>query len=123
MFIVGGFNCYPAEIERLLAAHPAIAQVALVGAPDARLGEVGHAYVVLRPGSSASADELTGWARRNMANYKVPRRFTFVERLPTSAAGKVLKYRLRALDGAAADGDPADGDPAEDAARARDRTG
>ncbi|WDD92150.1 FadD3 family acyl-CoA ligase [Burkholderia sp. FERM BP-3421] len=118
MFIVGGFNCYPAEIERLLAAHPAIAQVALVGAPDARLGEVGHAYVVLRPGSSASADELTGWARRNMANYKVPRRFTFVERLPTSAAGKVLKYRLRALDGAAADGDPA-----EDAARARDRTG
>lgn len=64
--------------------------------PDARLGEVGHAYVVLRPGMQAGADELNDWARRNMANYKVPRRFSFVERLPTSAAGKVLKYRLRA---------------------------
>ena len=102
MFIVGGFNCYPAEIERLLAAHPAIAQVALVGVPDTRLGEVGHAYVVLRPGAHADADELNDWARRNMANYKVPRHFTFVEQLPTSAAGKVLKYRLRAgIDAAA----------------------
>ncbi|WP_179405117.1 FadD3 family acyl-CoA ligase [Burkholderia guangdongensis] len=96
MFIVGGFNCYPAEIERLLTAHPAIAQVALIGVPDTRLGEVGHAYVVLRPGARASADELSDWARRNMANYKVPRAFTFVEQLPTSAAGKVLKYQLRA---------------------------
>ena len=102
MFIVGGFNCYPAEIERLLAAHPAIAQVALVGVPDTRLGEVGHAYVVLRPGVHADADELNDWARRNMANYKVPRYFTFVEQLPTSAAGKVLKYRLRAGTEAAA---------------------
>ncbi|WP_415749446.1 FadD3 family acyl-CoA ligase [Caballeronia sp. J97] len=96
MYIAGGFNCYPAEIERLLAAHPSIAQVALIGVPDARLGEVGHAYVVLRPNARASADELSEWARRNMANYKVPRHFTFVERLPVSAAGKVLKYRLRA---------------------------
>ncbi len=96
MFIVGGFNCYPAEIERLLAAHPAIAQVALVGVPDTRLGEVGHAYVVLRPGAHADADALNDWARSNMANYKVPRHYTFVEQLPTSAAGKVLKYRLRA---------------------------
>ena len=102
MFIVGGFNCYPAEIERLLAAHPAIAQVALVGVPDTRLGEVGHAYVVLRPGAQADADALNDWARSNMANYKVPRFFTFVEQLPTSAAGKVLKYRLRAASEAAA---------------------
>lgn len=102
MFIVGGFNCYPAEIERLLAAHPAIAQVALVGVPDTRLGEVGHAYVVLRPGAHVDADELNDWARRNMANYKVPRYFTFVAQLPTSAAGKVLKYRLRAATEAAA---------------------
>ncbi|WP_279612065.1 FadD3 family acyl-CoA ligase [Burkholderia metallica] len=102
MFIVGGFNCYPAEIERLLAAHPSIAQVALVGVPDPRLGEVGHAYVVLRTGAHADADELNDWARRNMANYKVPRYFTFVEQLPTSAAGKVLKYRLRAQTEAAA---------------------
>ncbi|MBN3791514.1 FadD3 family acyl-CoA ligase [Burkholderia sp. Ac-20353] len=96
MFIVGGFNCYPAEIERLFAAHPAIAQVALIGVPDPRLGEVGHAYVVLRPDMRLDADELNDWARHNMANYKVPRHYSFVDRLPTSAAGKVLKYRLRA---------------------------
>ena len=95
MFIVGGFNCYPAEIERLFSAHPAVAQVALVGVPDERLGEVGHAYVVLRSGEHASPEELTDWARKNMANYKVPRHLTLVDQLPVSAAGKVLKYRLR----------------------------
>jgi HIP---CoA ligase len=95
MFIVGGFNCYPAEIERLFAAHPAVAQIAVVGVPDERLGEVGHAYVVLRAGASADAATLNDWARRNMANYKVPRRIDIVEALPVSAAGKVLKYRLR----------------------------
>lgn len=95
MFIVGGFNCYPAEIERLFAAHEAVAQVAVVGMPDARLGEVGHAYVVLRAGAQADAASLTEWARRNMANYKVPRRIEIVAALPVSAAGKVLKYRLR----------------------------
>lgn len=95
MFIVGGFNCYPAEIERLFAAHEAVAQVAVVGMPDERLGEVGHAYVVLRAGAHADAASLTEWARRNMANYKVPRRIEIVEALPVSAAGKVLKYRLR----------------------------
>ncbi|WGS54030.1 FadD3 family acyl-CoA ligase [Paraburkholderia sp. D15] len=95
MFIVGGFNCYPAEIERLFSAHPAVAQVALIGVPDARLGEVGHAFVVLRAGQTASVDALIDWARGNMANYKVPRYLSIVERLPVSAAGKVLKYRLR----------------------------
>jgi len=95
MFIVGGFNCYPAEIERLFSAHPAVAQIAVVGVPDERLGEVGHAYVVVRSGMQAGAAELSEWARRNMANYKVPRHLTFVAQLPTSAAGKVLKYRLR----------------------------
>ncbi|MFX1677071.1 FadD3 family acyl-CoA ligase [Paraburkholderia sp. A2WS-5] len=95
MFIVGGFNCYPAEIERLFAAHEAVAQIAVVGMPDERLGEVGHAYVVLRAGARADAVSLTEWARGNMANYKVPRRIEIVEALPVSAAGKVLKYRLR----------------------------
>ncbi|CAE6847429.1 FadD3 family acyl-CoA ligase [Paraburkholderia domus] len=95
MFIVGGFNCYPAEIERLFSAHPAVAQVALVGVPDERLGEVGHAYVVLRSGEHARPEDLTDWARKNMANYKVPRHLTLVDQLPVSAAGKVLKYRLR----------------------------
>ncbi|WP_322047581.1 FadD3 family acyl-CoA ligase [Paraburkholderia sp. J67] len=95
MFIVGGFNCYPAEIERLFAAHEAVAQIAVVGVPDARLGEVGHAWIVLRAGAHADAEALAQWARRNMANYKVPRRIEIVPALPTSAAGKVLKYRLR----------------------------
>ena len=95
MFIVGGFNCYPAEIEKLLVSHPAIAQVAVVGVPHERLGEAGKAFVVLRHGSKVGADELIDWARRHMANYKVPREVVFVQMLPTSAAGKILKYRLR----------------------------
>lgn len=95
MFIVGGFNCYPAEIEKLLASHPAIAQCAVVGVPHDRLGEVGKAYVVLRHGARVTADDLIAWARRCMSNYKVPREIAFVQTLPTSAAGKILKYRLR----------------------------
>src|SRR5690606_23760151 len=71
MYITGGFNCYPAEIEKLLSAHPAIEVAAVVGVPDERMGEVGKAFVVLRPGASASAADIIGWARENMANYKV----------------------------------------------------
>jgi acyl-CoA synthetase (AMP-forming)/AMP-acid ligase II len=95
VFIVGGFNCYPAEIERLLSEHPAIGQVAVVGVPDERLGEVGKAYVVLRPGAEAAPETLLAWARENMANYKVPRFIEIVTQLPTNAAGKVQKYALR----------------------------
>jgi acyl-CoA synthetase (AMP-forming)/AMP-acid ligase II len=95
MFIVGGFNCYPAEVEKLLVAHPAVAQVAVVGIPHERLGEVGRAYVVLRHGARVDAETLIAWARRHMANYKVPREVLFVTSLPVSAAGKVLKYQLR----------------------------
>lgn len=96
MFIVGGFNCYPAEIENLLSAHPAIAQVAVVGAPDERMGEVGHAYVVLRAGAALDEPSLIAWCRENMANYKVPRRAHFVTELPTTASGKVQRFALRA---------------------------
>src|SRR5581483_3405424 len=95
MFIVGGFNAYPAEIENLLLGHPAIAQAAVVGVPDARLGEVGYAFVVPRPGASVTPDELIEWARREMANYKAPRFVELVGELPLSAVGKVLKYVLR----------------------------
>ncbi|MGD9598383.1 MAG: FadD3 family acyl-CoA ligase [Steroidobacteraceae bacterium] len=95
MFIVGGFNCYPAEIENLLGAHPAIAQVAVVGAPDERMGEVGHAYVVLRPGATLDEASLIAWSRENMANYKVPRRVHIVAALPTTASGKVQRFALR----------------------------
>ncbi|MEU3772338.1 AMP-binding protein [Streptomyces sp. NPDC032472] len=96
MFIVGGFNAYPAEIEQLLGLHPDIADVAVVGIPDPRLGEVGKAYAVRRPGSTLTADDLIAWSRREMANYKVPRAVEFVAELPRNASGKVLKRELRA---------------------------
>ncbi|MFH8403427.1 FadD3 family acyl-CoA ligase [Streptomyces sp. NPDC018019] len=95
MFIVGGFNAYPAEIEQLLARHPDVAEVAVVGIPDARLGEVGKAYAVRRPRSALTADGLIAWARREMANYKVPREVVFVAALPRNASGKVVKGELR----------------------------
>ncbi|MEV6577400.1 FadD3 family acyl-CoA ligase [Streptomyces sp. NPDC051582] len=95
MFIVGGFNAYPAEIEQLLGLHPDIADVAVVGVFDPRLGEVGKAYAVRRPGSTLTADDLIAWSRREMANYKVPREVEFVTELPRNASGKVLKRELR----------------------------
>ncbi|WP_405490114.1 FadD3 family acyl-CoA ligase [Streptomyces sp. NBC_00096] len=95
MFIVGGFNAYPAEIEQLLGLHPDIADVAVVGVPDPRLGEVGKAYAVRRPGAVLTADDLIAWSRREMANYKVPREVEFVAELPRNASGKVLKRELR----------------------------
>jgi HIP---CoA ligase len=96
MFIVGGFNAYPAEIENMLTGHPAVGQVAVVGVPDARLGEVGYAFVILRRDAQLTPDELIAWAREKMANYKVPRYVEIVEALPFNASGKVLKYELRA---------------------------
>ncbi len=96
MYISGGFNCYPAEIERLLAAHPAVASIAIIGVADVRMGEVGRAFAVLRPGSHVDEAGLIAWARANMANYKVPRSIRFVEALPVNASGKVLKGELRA---------------------------
>src|SRR4029453_8617758 len=96
MFIVGGFNAYPAEIENLLLGHPSISRVRGVGMPDARLGEVGMAFVVLAPGARLSPDALIEWARAAMANYKVPRAVEIVGELPLNAAGKVEKEILRA---------------------------
>jgi acyl-CoA synthetase (AMP-forming)/AMP-acid ligase II len=95
LYISGGFNCYPAEIERIMAAHPAIAQVAVVGVPDERMGEIGKAWVLLRPGQSLDDKSLIAWCREQMANYKVPRQVAFVDALPTNASGKVMKYKLR----------------------------
>ncbi|MEU3851835.1 FadD3 family acyl-CoA ligase [Streptomyces sp. NPDC029554] len=96
MFVVGGFNAYPAEIEQRLGLHPDVADVAVIGVPDARLGEVGRAYVVRRPGALLTGDDLIAWARREMANYKVPRTVEFVAELPRNASGKVVKSALRA---------------------------
>ena len=95
MFIVGGFNAYPAEIEQMMNRHPAVGQVAVVGVPDHRLGEVGKAFVVPRAGATIDVDELLAWCREQMANYKVPRSVEVVDALPLNASGKVLKYALR----------------------------
>ena len=98
MYISGGFNCYPAEIERALAGHPDVAQVAVVGVPDARMGEVGRAYIVPRTGSRVTEAELLGWAREAMANYRAPRQVRVVDVLPLNASGKVVKGELRKQD-------------------------
>lgn len=95
MFIVGGFNAYPAEIERLLLVHPDIAQVAVVGVPNERMGEVGYAYVVAAQGTVPDPAEIITWAKANMANYKVPGTVEVVPELPLNASGKVLKFELR----------------------------
>jgi acyl-CoA synthetase (AMP-forming)/AMP-acid ligase II len=118
MFVVGGFNAYPAEIEAILRGYEGVAQVAVVGIPDERMGEVGCAFVVPSPTSGATratgagaargaegaddtegAEEFAGaliaWARQAMANYKVPRRVVVVDTLPLNASGKVLKRELR----------------------------
>jgi len=95
MFIVGGFNAYPAEIENLVLRNENVAQVAVVGVPDDRMGEVGMAFVVLRPDVQATAEELMAWCRYEMANYKAPRYVEIVDALPLNAMGKVLKYELR----------------------------
>jgi acyl-CoA synthetase (AMP-forming)/AMP-acid ligase II len=96
MLIVGGFNVYPAEVENALLAHDAIGQVAVVGVPDERMGEVGMAYVVPAAGRSVDPAAIIAWARERIANYKVPRYVVAVPALPTNATGKVLKDELRA---------------------------
>ncbi len=95
MFIVGGFNAYPAEIENALLSHPSIAQVAVIGVPDGRMGEVGHAFVVAKTDTTIDPVEVLSWSREQMANYKVPRAVHVVNTLPTNASGKVLKFELR----------------------------
>ena len=93
MFIVGGFNAYPAEIEGFLMNHPAVAQAAVIGVPDERLGQVGKAFIVRK--DAVSAEELIRWCRERMAGFKVPRSVQFLDALPLNATGKVVKDRLR----------------------------
>jgi acyl-CoA synthetase (AMP-forming)/AMP-acid ligase II len=95
MFNVGGFSAYPAEIEALLLHHGGLGQAAVIGVPDAALGEAGWAYVVPRPGATVDPAGLISWARQNMSNYKVPRRVVVVDALPVNANGKVDKEALR----------------------------
>ena len=92
---MGGFNCYPAEIESMMLACPGVAQVAVIGVPDERMGEVGMAFVVPAPGARLEPKVIVEWCRANMANYKVPRAVEVVDALPMNATGKVTKFVLR----------------------------
>ncbi len=96
MFLVGGFNAYPAEIENHLLRHPDVLQAAVIGVPDERLGEVGMAFVVTRSGDPAAGPGIIAWCRDEIANYKVPRAIEVVDALPVNATGKVVKEELRA---------------------------
>ncbi|MCZ6570086.1 MAG: fatty acid--CoA ligase, partial [Deltaproteobacteria bacterium] len=95
MYIVGGLNCYPAEIENLMYASGLFAQVAVIGIPDERMGEVGMAFVVPASGKDVTPESVISWCRANMANYKVPRAVEIVDELPMNASGKVMKFMLR----------------------------
>ena len=93
MFIVGGFNAYPAEIEGFLLEHPAVDQVAVIGVPDERMGQVGKAFVVTK--HPVAAEDLLSWSRERMAGFKAPRTVEFLDALPLNATGKVMKDQLR----------------------------
>jgi fatty-acyl-CoA synthase len=95
MFISGGENVYPAEIEKVLYQHPSIHMCAVIGLPDAKWGEVGKACVVLKPNQSATEEELLKFMTERLAKYKVPKSVSFMAALPISAAGKILKRELK----------------------------
>jgi acyl-CoA synthetase (AMP-forming)/AMP-acid ligase II len=94
MFIVGGFNCYPAEIENTLCDMPGVARAAVIGVPDDRMGEVARAFLVGDAGVQLDEASVVAWARDNMANYKVPRSVVLLDELPMNAGGKVDKGAL-----------------------------
>jgi HIP---CoA ligase len=97
MYICGGFNVYPAEVEQVLARMEGVADAAVIGVPDERLGEVGRAFLVARPGSNLDEQSVIAYTRGHLANFKAPRSVRFVDALPRNAGGKVVKPQLREL--------------------------
>ena len=95
VIISGGENISSVEVEGVLLRHPAVQEAAVVGLPDAKWGEAPHAFVVLKPGATASADDLRAFARENLAHFKAPHTVTFVDDLPKTATGKIQKFVLR----------------------------
>ncbi|MCY1401350.1 Long-chain-fatty-acid--CoA ligase FadD13 [compost metagenome] len=95
MFITGGFNVYPAEIEQSLLRYPGVAQAAVIGIADERLGKVAMAFLLPAPGQVLDSASAIAWCRVQMANYKVPRRVQLLDAMPRNAAGKVTKNVLR----------------------------
>jgi acyl-CoA synthetase (AMP-forming)/AMP-acid ligase II len=96
MIVSGGENVYPIEVERALAAHPAVAEASIIGVDDEQFGQRLVAFVVLRPGASATSDMLKQQVRENLANYKVPREIVVLDELPRNATGKILRKELKA---------------------------
>jgi long-chain acyl-CoA synthetase len=96
MIIRGGFNVYPREVEEVIYAHPAVAEAAVIGVPDERLGEEVKAVVALKPGASATAEDIIAFVKERLAAYKYPRTVQFVETLPKGATGKIMKKELKA---------------------------
>jgi long-chain acyl-CoA synthetase len=99
MIIRGGLNVYPRELEEVLLTHPAVSQAAVIGIPDARLGEEVKAFIVMKPGVTITEDELLDWSKEQFAAYKYPRHIEFRTELPVSATGKILKRELRGESG------------------------
>lgn len=97
MYIVGGFNVYPVEVERQMGVLQGVQSCAVIGVPDKRLGEIGHAFIVRAAGSTLTEAEVIAWSKANLASYKVPRGVTFLDALPMNTTGKVVKFALKEL--------------------------
>jgi fatty-acyl-CoA synthase len=95
MIVSGGENIYPAEVENAIFGHPAVANVAVIGVPDDKWGEAVKAMVVLKPGATATAQDIIGWARERIAGYKLPKSVDFIQALPRNPSGKILRRELR----------------------------
>ncbi|MGI9285052.1 MAG: AMP-binding enzyme, partial [Pseudomonadales bacterium] len=98
MILTAGFNVYPAEIERVVAGHPDVALVAVGSIPDEDKGELAKAYIVPKTGTTPDADDIIGYCREQLAAYKVPRAVQFVDDLPKTSTGKVMRRELKTLD-------------------------
>jgi long-chain acyl-CoA synthetase len=98
MILTAGYNVYPAEIERVVAGHPDVALVAVGSIPDTEKGELAKAYIVPKVGASPSADNVIAYCREHLAAYKVPRAVQFVDDLPKTSTGKVMRRELKTLD-------------------------
>jgi fatty-acyl-CoA synthase len=95
MFLVGGFNVYPVEIENVIIRHPDVSKIQVVGVPDHRMGEVGMAFIQRKPGTECTEEEILDFAKEHLANFKVPRFVKFVDDFPMTGSGKVKKFQLR----------------------------
>jgi long-chain acyl-CoA synthetase len=106
MILTAGYNIYPAEIERVIVAHPSVAMVGVGAKPDPNKGEIAKAYIVLKAGATADADSIFEHCRQHLAAYKMPREVQFVPALPTTSSGKIMRRELKTLDQDAPAGKP-----------------